>query len=90
VIMKREEGRRNDHLCRSARSLFGFFSRRLEFVQNSLNKNVFLWYCQLIAVLLFLPLTVIELADLRMTGEVVVLFMLASALIHGDVYAFAG
>ncbi|CAH1211691.1 4-amino-4-deoxy-L-arabinose-phosphoundecaprenol flippase subunit ArnE [Paenibacillus plantiphilus] len=50
--------------------------------KNSLNKNVFLWYSQLVAILIFLPWAIMDLQTASFVWESVLL-LAASAVIHG-------
>ncbi|HUC93480.1 MAG TPA: DMT family transporter [Paenibacillus sp.] len=52
------------------------------YTKRSINKNVFLWYCQLVAIILFLPWTIMEwdIAQFTGTGFWVIL---ASMFLHG-------
>lgn len=52
------------------------------YTKRSINKNVFLWFCQLVAILIFLPWTIIELttSPINITGYQ---FILASMVLHG-------
>lgn len=52
------------------------------YTKRSRNKNVFLWYCQLIAVFVFLPWTILELDAVRWTGWAAAL-LAASMALHG-------
>lgn len=52
------------------------------FTKRSRNKNVFLWFCQLVAIAVFLPWTVLELDAIPGTGTAVLLIA-ASMLLHG-------
>ncbi|RKN84012.1 DMT family transporter [Paenibacillus ginsengarvi] len=52
------------------------------YTKRSRNKNVFLWYCQLIAVFAFLPWTILELDAVRWTGSAAAL-LAASMVLHG-------
>jgi drug/metabolite transporter (DMT)-like permease len=55
------------------------------FTKKSMDKVVFLWYCQWVAILVFLPMTVYELASAYMTGVSLVGWGLvaASMALHG-------
>lgn len=50
--------------------------------KNSMNKNVFLWYSQFVAILIFLPWAIIDLQTASFVWESVLL-LTASAFIHG-------
>lgn len=52
------------------------------YTKKSLNKNVFLWFCQLVAILVFLPWTIIEWDISRLNGTGL-LIILASVFLHG-------
>jgi drug/metabolite transporter (DMT)-like permease len=52
------------------------------FTKRSMNKNVFLWCCQLIAIAVFLPWTILELDSVDYTFTTVAL-VAASMLLHG-------
>lgn len=52
------------------------------YTKKSLNKNVFLWFCQMIAVIVFLPWAIMELDSSQLTGTGLLL-VLASVLLHG-------
>jgi drug/metabolite transporter (DMT)-like permease len=52
------------------------------YTKKSLNKNVFLWFCQLVAVIVFLPWAMIE-WDLSHLNRAVPWLILASMLLHG-------
>jgi drug/metabolite transporter (DMT)-like permease len=56
------------------------------FTKRSVNKVVFLWFCQWIAVLVFLPLTVIDIiqTDIRILSLSAWVFILASMIFHGS------
>ncbi|MFC4777321.1 EamA family transporter [Paenibacillus sp. GCM10023252] len=57
------------------------------FAKQSINKNVFLWCCQLAAILIFLPMSVIELRTIDTVPLVGYLLLLASMILHG-IYIF--
>ncbi|WP_028612549.1 DMT family transporter [Paenibacillus harenae] len=51
------------------------------YTKRSINKNIFLWFCQLVAIIVFLPWTIVEWDDsLTITGCWAIL---ASMLLHG-------
>jgi len=52
------------------------------YTKKSLNKNVFLWFCQLVAIIVFLPWTIIEWNSSQMNGTGLMI-ILASMLLHG-------
>lgn len=52
------------------------------YTKKSVNKNVFLWFCQLVAILVFLPWTIMEWDSSHLTGTGL-LVILASMLLHG-------
>lgn len=52
------------------------------YTKKSLNKNVFLWFCQLVAVIAFLPWTILEWDGGQWNGTGI-LIVLASMLLHG-------
>lgn len=52
------------------------------YTKRSMNKNVFLWFCQLAAILLFLPWTLMEWDTSRLTA-VGLTAVFASMLLHG-------
>jgi len=52
------------------------------YTKKSLNKNVFLWFCQLVAILAFLPWTIIEWDTSHLNGTGL-LIILASIFLHG-------
>ncbi|MEF3302572.1 DMT family transporter [Paenibacillus sp. GYB003] len=52
------------------------------YAKRSRNKNVFLWFCQLTAIVLFLPWTIMELDAVRWSGEAA-LWLTASMALHG-------
>lgn len=52
------------------------------YTKKSLNKSVFLWLCQLIAIFVFLPWTIIELDAVQLSAASLLL-VLASMLLHG-------
>lgn len=52
------------------------------YTKKSIDKNVFLWFCQLVAVVLFLPWAIIEWDGSRLSGEGLVM-VLASMALHG-------
>lgn len=52
------------------------------YTKKSLNKNVFLWFCQLVAIVAFLPWTIIEWDSSQLTGTGL-LVVVASMFLHG-------
>jgi len=52
------------------------------YTKKSIDKNVFLWYCQLVAIVLFLPWTILEWDGSRLSGEGLVIVLVSMAL-HG-------
>ncbi|MBD2866335.1 DMT family transporter [Paenibacillus oceani] len=52
------------------------------YTKKSIDKNVFLWYCQLVAIVLFLPWTILEWDSSRLSGEGLVIVLVSMAL-HG-------
>lgn len=52
------------------------------YTKRSMNKNVFLWCCQLIAIAVFLPWTILELDSVEFTFTAAVL-VAASMILHG-------
>ncbi|MFC3770846.1 DMT family transporter [Paenibacillus sp. GCM10012303] len=52
------------------------------YTKKSIDKNVFLWYCQLVAIVLFLPWTILEWDNSRLSGEGLVIVLVSMAL-HG-------
>ncbi|WP_219835444.1 DMT family transporter [Paenibacillus sp. R14(2021)] len=52
------------------------------YTKKSLNKHVFLWYCQLVAVLMFLPWTIHEWSSSQLGGTGLLL-ILVSMCLHG-------
>jgi len=52
------------------------------YTKKSLNKNVFLWFCQLVAIIVFLPWTIIEWDSSQLTGTGL-LVVGASMFLHG-------
>lgn len=56
------------------------------YTKKSLNKNVFLWFCQWVAILIFLPWFLQDIRDLHLPTEGYLLLM-ASMILHG-LYVF--
>lgn len=52
------------------------------YTKKSIDKNVFLWYCQLVGIVLFLPWTILEWDGSRLSGEGLVIVLVSMAL-HG-------
>ncbi|XEC93706.1 EamA family transporter [Paenibacillus tarimensis] len=52
------------------------------YTKKSLNKNVFLWFCQLVAIIVFLPWTIMEWDSSQFTGAGLMV-ILASMFLHG-------
>lgn len=52
------------------------------YTKKSLNKNVFLWFCQLVAIFVFLPWTIIEWDSSQLYGTGLMI-ILASMFLHG-------
>jgi len=52
------------------------------FTKKSIDKNVFLWFCQLVAIAVFLPWTIAEWDGIPASGTGA-MFLLASMLLHG-------
>ncbi|GAA3411447.1 EamA family transporter [Paenibacillus hodogayensis] len=52
------------------------------YTKRSLNKNVFLWFCQLTAVVVFLPWAIVELDAVHWSGQTALL-VAASMALHG-------
>ena len=52
------------------------------FTKKSLNKNVFLWCCQLVAIVAFLPWTILEWDSRQWVGTSLIV-ILASMVLHG-------
>jgi uncharacterized membrane protein len=53
------------------------------FTKKSINKAVFLWFCQGMAVLVFLPLTLKEIAKIEPNFQIGWSFILLSMILHG-------
>ncbi|MCD9025453.1 DMT family transporter [Cohnella silvisoli] len=53
------------------------------FAKRSINKNVFLWYCQWAAIVIFLPLVLIEIRTIEYIPLAGWLLVIASMLFHG-------
>ncbi|TFE22652.1 hypothetical protein [Cohnella luojiensis] len=60
-----------------AHSIWNLFTKR------SINKNVFLWYCQLAAIVIFLPLVLVELPTINKVSIEGWLLIASSMLLHG-------
>jgi len=52
------------------------------YTKKSLNKNVFLWFCQLVAIIVFLPWAIMEWDSRQLTGTGL-LVVVASMFLHG-------
>lgn len=52
------------------------------YTKKSLNKNAFLWFCQLVAIIVFLPWSIME-WDSSQLSVIGILVVLASVLLHG-------
>ncbi|PYI53416.1 DMT family transporter [Paenibacillus flagellatus] len=52
------------------------------YTKKSLNKNVFLWFCQLVAIILYLPWTIFEWDSSQLAGTGL-LVVAASMILHG-------
>lgn len=52
------------------------------YTKKSVNKNVFLWFCQLVAIIVFLPWTILEWDNTQFTGTGLIVIV-ASMLLHG-------
>lgn len=52
------------------------------YTKKSLNKNVFLWFCQLVAVIVFLPWTIMEWNGNEFSGSGAIIIV-SSMLLHG-------
>ncbi|QJD87995.1 EamA family transporter [Cohnella herbarum] len=53
------------------------------FTKKSINKNVFLWFCQWAAILIFLPFVLVELPTIGQVPFVGWLLLAASMILHG-------
>jgi uncharacterized membrane protein len=53
------------------------------FTKNSVNKSVFLWYCQWAAIIIFLPFTIVEIRTMEAVPAIGWVWLVASMVLHG-------
>jgi uncharacterized membrane protein len=53
------------------------------FTKKSINKVVFLWFCQITAIIIFLPLTIYEIAESGRDFQIGWFYILFSMILHG-------